>query len=163
MTTARDCVLLPFVSAPPTGPAQAPHPNPPRQPAPAQGGSNIGRVIGVVSWLITYGKDLTSKLRQHAGTPAFVPLAKRFGTTDLIDILRRITRGLMIAAALHERLARRAARGRDITPPPLRMPKPRKPLTLALESPESPPSPARRRAETRSAFRHQDRASNGAR
>ncbi len=115
------------MTAPPTGPAPATHPDPQRQQTPGQGGSRIGRLLGVVAWLITYGKDLAEKLRQHAGTPAFTPLARPFGTTNLAAILARITRGLRLAAALHERLTQRAARGRDITPPPPRLPAPRKP------------------------------------
>ena len=114
------------MTAPPTGPAPAAHSNPPRQQAQVQGGSQIGRFLGVVSWLITYGKDLADKLRQHAGTPAFAPLARPFGTTNLAAILARITRGLRLAVALHERLTERAARGRDITPPPPRLPAPHK-------------------------------------
>jgi hypothetical protein len=72
--------------------------------------------------LILYGHDLADKLRQCADARAFARLALPFGTTDLTAILRSITRGLMLAIALHERLEQRAARGRDITPTPLRSP-----------------------------------------
>jgi hypothetical protein len=101
------------VSTPPTGPAQAAHPNP--QPAPGQGGSRIGRFLGLLCGLIAYGKGMAERVRQSAGTPTFTLLAKRLGTTDVTAILARIARGLRLAAALHERLTQRAARGRDIT------------------------------------------------
>ncbi len=113
------------MSAPPTGPAQAAPPNPRPEQAPAQGGSRIERFLGLLCGLIVYGMDMAEKLRQSAGTPTFTLLAKRFGTTDLAAIVHRIARGLRLAAALHERLEQRAARGRDITPPPLRLPSPR--------------------------------------
>jgi hypothetical protein len=126
LTTPDDCVFIPFVSAPPPGPAQAAHSNPPPEQALAQGGSHIGRMLSLLCGLIAYGMDMAERLRQSAGIPAFTLLAKRFGTADLAAILARIARGLKLAAALYERLEQRAARGRDITPPPLlRLPSPR--------------------------------------
>ncbi len=130
-----------FVTAPPPGPAPAAHPNPPPQQAPGQGGSRIGRILGLLGQLMLYGHDLADRLCECAGTPAFARLAIPFGTTDVAAILRCITRGLMLAAALHERLEQRAARGRDITPTPLRVPSPRKPA-----SPRPRPRPARPQA-----------------
>jgi hypothetical protein len=45
-----------------------------------------------------------------------------FGTADLAVILGRITKGLSRAAVPEARLCRRAARGRDLTPAPIRVP-----------------------------------------
>lgn len=138
MTTAGGCVLATFVPALPTGPAQPAHTNP--EPASAQGCRRIGRILGLLRSLIAYGKDLAEKLRQNAGTPAFAHLARPFGTTDLAAIFRSIIRGVGLAAALHERLASRAAHGRDLTPSPLRLPSLRSPGT-------SRPRPRRARPE----------------
>jgi hypothetical protein len=106
---------------------------------PGQGGSRIGRFLGLLGRLILYGHDLADKLRQSADTPAFARLALPFGTTDLTAILRSITRGLMLAIALHERLERRAARGRDITPTPLRSPSLRAPAAPRPSVPRAKP------------------------
>jgi hypothetical protein len=97
----------------------------------------------LLGWVILHGHDLAQKLHQRAGTtPAYV-LRTAFGTTDLPAILRRITRGIMLAVALHERLERRAARGRDITPAPVRFPSPRKPATPLPRTPRAKPQAAR--------------------
>ncbi len=101
---------------PAAGPTQAAHSHTQRDPAPA-GGNRIGRVLGLARRLISYGKDLVDRVFQQAGTPAFARLAKPFGTTDMGAILGRIMRGIQLAMALEERLARRAARGQDIAPP----------------------------------------------
>jgi hypothetical protein len=111
------------VTAPPPGPAQPASTNPPPRQPPVQDGTRIGRVLGVLGALILYGQDLIRNLRQHAGTPAFTRLASRFPTTDLTAILRRIARGLLLAVALEKRLQQRAARGRDLTPSPVRAPR----------------------------------------
>jgi hypothetical protein len=69
-------------------------------------------------------------------------LAIPFGTADLAAILARITNGLRRAAALEAALCRRAARGRDLTPSPVRLPDARGPR-LALQSapPDALPEP----------------------
>jgi hypothetical protein len=82
------------------------------------------------------------KLRQCAGTPAFTRLASRFGTTDLARIIRRIARGVILAIELSDRLERRAARGRDISPSPVRVPSPRKPATPRKRARRAKPQPA---------------------
>ena len=142
LTNAPKCVLILFVAAQPTGPAPAAHSNPPHPQGPRQGGSRIGRFLGLLGRLILYGHDLADKLRQSAGTPAFARLALPFGTTDLTAIVRSITRGLMLAIALHERLERRAARGRDITPTPLRSPWPPEPAAPCPGAPRAKPEAA---------------------
>jgi hypothetical protein len=134
-----------FMAHPPPGPAQA-STDPQRASAPAQGGSRIGRILGLLGGLITYGKHLAYGLRCCAGTQAFAFRVKPFGTTDLLAILVHIARGLRLADALYQRLARRAAHGRDLIPPKLRMPAP-----LSLRPPprrvgSNPPRPRRRPA-----------------
>jgi hypothetical protein len=103
--------------AAPTGPAQPA--------APPQGTSRIGRLLGLTRWLVSYGKNLAEKIRRHAGTPAFAPLAIPFGTTNPATILALVTRGLRLAIALEQRLAERQARGEDIAPHVTRSPSPR--------------------------------------
>ncbi|HEX5327905.1 MAG TPA: hypothetical protein VFW75_14655 [Acetobacteraceae bacterium] len=108
---------------------------------------HIGQVLGLVHTLIAYGRNLADTLRRHAadprGLPCFAFVTAVFGTGDLALILARITRGLLRAAALEDRLNQRAARGRDIAPAPIRLPslrqsgapKPAAPPTAAPEDP----------------------------
>jgi hypothetical protein len=130
------------VTAQSPGPAQATHPKLPRQPAKDQGGILVQGVLELVGWLIGYGKNLSAKLRQHAGSLNAGHLTRRFGTADLTPILRRITRGLMLAAALHQRLSQRAARGRDLTPSLPLLPWPRQPQTPRPRPQQARPQPA---------------------
>jgi len=105
----------------------------------------IAQVLGVVRTLIAYGTDLADTLNQHASVPHLLPcfsfIATIFRSRDIALILARITRGLLRAAALEQRLRNRAARGRDIQPRSLRSPrKPR--ATKATTSPRGPaPAP----------------------
>jgi hypothetical protein len=109
------------------------------QPQPS---SRIARVLGLLCGLITHGKRLAYTLRQSARTPAFPFLARAFGTTDLVTILVCIARGLRLAAALYARLEQRAAAGRDLTPPKLRMLSPRGPATPRPNARRVRPQPA---------------------
>jgi hypothetical protein len=77
--------------------------------------------------LIDYGKHLADTLQQRAVAPGFARFAKPFGSADLAVILARITNGLRRAVALEARLARRAARGRDLVPAPIDRPATRGP------------------------------------
>lgn len=87
----------------------------------------IGRVLGVLRWLINHGKQLTATLQQRAAAPGFALFARRFGTRDLAVILARIIAALRRAAALEAALNQRAARGRDLAPTPVRLPATRSP------------------------------------
>jgi len=49
--------------------------------------------------------------------------AKPFGTADAAIILAHVRRGILRAAALHQMLLARVARGRDLVILPLRMPR----------------------------------------
>ncbi|HME26950.1 MAG TPA: hypothetical protein VKI44_37445 [Acetobacteraceae bacterium] len=104
----------------------------------------IGRVLSVVRKLIDYGKQLAGTVQLRAAAPGFALFARPFGTADLAIILARITNGLRRAAALEARLCRRAARGQDLTPAPIRLPAtpgPRPARQVAL--PDSQPEPQR--------------------
>ena len=83
--------------------------------------TNILRLLALLRWIIGYGRDLATSLQQHAEPDRLAGVVRRFRTTDLAHILARIARGLALASALEARLARRAARGRDIAPLPLRL------------------------------------------
>src|SRR3954468_16292712 len=102
----------------------------------------IGRVLSVVRRLIDYGRQLARTGQNRAAAPGFPLFAMPFGTADLAAILARITNGLRRAAALEAALCQRAARGRDLTPSPIRLPDARGPR-LALQSapPDAQPEP----------------------
>jgi len=77
-------------------------------------------VLGVVRMLIVYGQNLAEALENHASQPQELPcfrfIASIFASRDIAQILARIKRGLLRAAALEERLRNRAATGHDIRP-----------------------------------------------
>jgi hypothetical protein len=104
-----------------TAPAETRQPDPDRAVPPC-----LGKVLGLVRTLIAYGQNLADMLRQHSAAPHLLPflplIVINFGTTDLAPILTRITHGLLRAAALEERLNKRAARGQELTPTPIRLP-----------------------------------------
>jgi len=107
---------------------RGPRPDP-RRPVPAR----IGQVLGILRTLITYGTNLAEALNQHASQPHLFPcfsfVATIFASRDIALILGRIKRGLLRAAALEERLHRRAAHGRGLQPRALRPPAARRPRT----------------------------------
>ncbi len=107
--------------------------------------SRIGRVLSLVRKLIDYGKQLAGTVQLRAAAPGFALFAKPFGTADLAVILARITNGLRRAAALEAALCRRAARGQDLTPSPIRLPAtrgPRPPRQVAPPDAQPEPQPA---------------------
>src|SRR5271165_5318849 len=115
-------------------PAPPPDPDPHR--ANADTPSRLGRVLSLVRKLIDYGKQLVGTVQQRAAAPGFALFARPFGTADLAAILTRITSGLRRAAALEARLCLRAARGRDLTPSPIRLPSPRGPRPARQVAPQ---------------------------
>src|SRR5271166_623848 len=122
---------------PPTPTTQ---PDPPR--ANADTPSRLGRVLTLVRKLIDYGKQLVGTVQQRAAAPGFALFASPFGTADLAVILARITGGLRRAAALEARLCQRAARGRDLTPSPIRLPAVRGPRPARqVAPPDAQPEP----------------------
>jgi hypothetical protein len=98
----------------------------------------IGRVLGLVRKLIDYGRRLAETVQSRAAAPGFVQFARPFGTADLGVILARVTCGLRRAAALEARLCRHAARGKDLTPAPIRLPAARAPRAARPVAPADP-------------------------
>jgi hypothetical protein len=104
----------------------------------------LGRVLSVVRKLIDYGRQLARTVQSRAATPGFALFAIPFGTADLAVILARITNGLRRAAALEAMLCRRAARGQDLTPSPIRLPAERGPRPARQSAPpDAQPEPQR--------------------
>ena len=102
----------------------------------------LGRVLCLVRKLIDFGTHLAATVQQRAATPGFALLARPFGTADLAVILARITNGLRRAAVLEAALIRRAARGRDLTPTPIRLPAARGPRSAPqVTPPDTQPEP----------------------
>jgi hypothetical protein len=129
-------VLVLFMSASAQSPAPTTQPDPHRAvPTPP---TALGRVLSLVRKLIDYGKHLAGTVQQRATAPGFARFAKPFGTADLAVILARITNGLRRAAALDAMLWRRAARGQDLTPTPIRMPAARAPHVARQVAPPDP-------------------------
>jgi hypothetical protein len=128
------------MSAEAQAPAPTTTPDPQRDAAAIPGA--LGRVLSVVRRLIDYGRQLAATARQRAATPGFAVFAKPFGTADLAVILARIANGLRRAAALDATLCRRAARGQNVTPSPVRArpasgPRPAR----QVAPPDAPPAP----------------------
>jgi hypothetical protein len=70
------------------------------------------RVLGLVRALIEYGKQLATTLQQRTHATDLSEVTQHFGTIDIGQILARITRGLLRAAALEARLVSRPIRRR---------------------------------------------------
>ena len=88
------------------------------------------RLLAVVAALITFGQHLLAILQNRNLTAPPVEIASRFRSVSLVQIITRITRGLIIAQALEARLLRRQAQ----------------PAATPVERPTSPrESPADRR------------------
>jgi len=106
------CAYIPPVSHAATAPIEA---LPPERQRTVPG--RIGVLLGIVHTLIAYGRNLAATLQLHVPAPHLLPcftyVATAFDISSLPLILNRITRGLLRAAALQERLRRRAASGRD--------------------------------------------------
>ena len=102
-----------------------PDPTPDRSPASAPAPEGIGCFLILLRWIVGYGQQLASALRQGTAGGDFSDVFRRYRTSDLKLILARIQRGLMLAAGLEDRLVKRAATGRDLTPAPVRYPQPR--------------------------------------
>jgi len=99
--------------------------------------SPIGRVIAIVRWLIGYGTMLATAVRDHPTEPLARSIVYWFLAPDPDVVLRRLTRGLIRAAALEAWLRERAAGGRELRSPPIPLPSPRKPRS---GPPAAPPA-----------------------
>lgn len=108
---------------------RAPHTQPgrasPTDPATDRAGPpslcNLTAVLTIVEILLTYGRHLVDTFERRAAAPGFHLLARPFGTANTAIILAHIRRGILRAAALQQMLLDRAARGRDLVIPPLRI------------------------------------------
>ena len=116
------------MDAPPSLPVLSPRPDPQPDRPTAGAPPRISGLLGLIRRLIDYGTKLATALRHPAAGPN-APAATRtaFGTGNIALILASITRGLLRATALEERLTRRAASGKDLGTSPTRAPSPRKP------------------------------------
>lgn len=122
-----------FVFVQPTLADLPTRPDPPDRTA--SGMPRLTLLLVLVRTLIGIGKGLAGTIQDRATRPGATNLLVRFGTADLRQVMLRLIRGLHIAAALEQRLTRRAATGRDITPAPM---PPQPPL---LPAPRIPPPP----------------------
>jgi hypothetical protein len=116
------------MSAPPTsaGPTNRPDPHQDRPATGADAPSRTGRLLGLVRALIDYGRQLAGTLQQRTSATNLAEVTRNFGTIDIGEILARITRGLLRAAALETRLSSRLAR-EPTAPPAPADPSPRQP------------------------------------
>ena len=79
----------------------------------------IARLLQVLHWIVGYGRTFAETLHQRSAQE-FRAFAERFRRSDFNEILARIRRGLMLAAALEEKLLKRAMAGRDVAPVEIR-------------------------------------------
>ncbi len=68
------------------------------------------RLLTLVRTLIDYGRQLAATLQQRTAATNLADVTRHFGTIDIGEILARIARGLLRAAALETRLSSRLAR-----------------------------------------------------
>jgi hypothetical protein len=116
------------MSAPPTAAVQTNRPDP-HQDRPATGAdalSRTGRLLGLVRALIDFGRQLAGTLQQRTPATNVADVTRNFGTIDIGEILARITRGLLRAAAIETRLDSRLAR-QQAAPAAPSAPSPRQP------------------------------------
>jgi hypothetical protein len=116
------------MSAPPTAavPTNRPDPHQDRPAAGADAPSRTGRLLGLVRALIDYGRQVAGTLQQRTSATNLADVTRNFGTIDIGEILARITRGLLRAAALETRLSSRLAR-EQAAPAAPSAPSPRQP------------------------------------
>jgi hypothetical protein len=104
--------------------------------------SRTGRLLGLVRTLIDRGKQLATTLRQRTATTDLSNIIRHFGTVDIADIVARITRGLLRAAALEAKLDRRLARQQaaaaNLNAPSCREPRASRPVHRSASAPEDP-------------------------
>src|ERR1700729_1068540 len=85
----------------------------PHQDRPATGAdapTRTGRILTLLRTLIDYGRQLAGTLQQRPAATDTADVTRDFGTFDIGEILARIARGLLRAAALETRLSSRLAR-----------------------------------------------------
>jgi hypothetical protein len=106
--------FVPFMSAPPAAvQPNRPDPHEDRSASGADAPSRTGRLLTLVRTLIDYGRQLAGTLQQRTSATNLADVTRNFGTIDIGEILARIARGLLRAAALETRLSSRLAREPD--------------------------------------------------
>jgi hypothetical protein len=130
---------------PPTTDRAQPSTPDPHQDQPATGtaaASRTGHLLGLVRFLIGYGKQLATTLQQRTATTDLSGIIRNFGTIDIADIIARITRGLLRAAALEtkldQRLARQQAAAANLTAASCREPRAPRPTNRSASVPDDP-------------------------
>jgi hypothetical protein len=148
---------VPFMAAPPTAavPADRPDPHQDRPATGTDGPTSTGRLLRLVRALIDYGRQLATTLQQRSAATNLTDITRNFGTIDIAEILARITRGLLRAAALEARLDRRLP-PRHAAPAAVTAPSHRQPRTAPHVDPSAaeprivrPPTPAEIEAQVR--------------
>ncbi|HET8996317.1 MAG TPA: hypothetical protein VFN42_06585 [Acetobacteraceae bacterium] len=84
----------------------------------------IARLLQVLQWLVGCGRTFAETLHQRTAEE-FRSFAGRYRRSDFNEILARMKRGLMLAAALEEKLLKRARTGHDVIPVEYRYSTPR--------------------------------------
>jgi len=132
LTHPSNCVLAPFMSAPPaaSGPPNRPDPHQDRPATGADAPTRTGRLLTLVRTLIDYGRQLGTTLLQRTSATNLAGITRDFGTTDIGQIIASITRGLLRAAALEARLISHPIR----EPAALTAPSPRQPRAAQPEA-----------------------------
>jgi hypothetical protein len=100
--------------------------------------TGIAAFLHVLRILLGYGRHLADTARDRATAPSFASVAACFGTARLPVILAHLQRGILRAVALERVLLARAARGRDIVVPPIRVRGPPQPTVPADPSAAQP-------------------------
>jgi len=106
--------------------------------------TRTGRLLGLVRTLIDYGRQLATTLQQRTSATNLADVTRHFGTIDIGQILARIARGLLRAAALETRLSSRLARQptEPATPsaPSLRQPRAARPVDRSARAADPRPT-----------------------
>ena len=106
------------MSAPPAAAGPSNHPDP-HQDRPATGvdaPNRTGRLLTIVRTLIAYGRHMAAALQQCTSATDLGDITRHFGIADIGEIVPRITRGLLRAAALEATLVSRPVREPFTTP-----------------------------------------------
>ena len=116
------------MSAPPAaaGPPDRPDPRQDRPATGADAPNRTGRLLTIVRTLIAYGRHMAAALQQRTSATDLADITRHFGIIDIGEVLARIARGLLRAAALEARLISHPIR------------EPATPGTLTAQSPRQP-------------------------
>jgi hypothetical protein len=138
LTSPSIYVLVSFMAAPPTAavPADRPDPHQDRSATGSDTPTSTGRLLGLVRALIDYGRQLATTLQQRTAATNLTDITRNFGTIDIGEILARITRGLLRAAALETRLDQRLPT-RHAAPAAVSAPSHRQPRTAPQVDPSA--------------------------